>query len=524
MTPSIIDNGRRGQGATAIPEVLIVGADPTGLALACVLAQRNVRLRIIEASPSPQTASRAKGVMPRTLELFDDLGIVDQVIANGIFDISVLLHDGAGGTTAKPRRARPPRPDAPYLSPLLTPQWRVEEALRGKLRELGGQVEFGMTLSGYVQDDEGVMAQLAGLSSEQAVRVGWLVGCDGGKSQVRQWAGISFLGKTIETVRMMLGDVRLTGLDRDHWHMWQSAEGLLGFCPLPSTDEFQFQASIASGEEDEPSREAFQRLIDRRTGREDIRLEEVGWKSMWRANVRMVDRYRAGRVLLAGDAAHVHSPAGGQGMNTGIQDAYNLGWKLAAVLGGADPRPIDTYEEERLPIAAWVLGVSNELMNTVFVARTVQLDRDEQVLQLGLGYRDCSLSQDRRADGEGVRAGDRAPDASGLFGLGNPTRIFDLLRGSHITLLGFGTRWRPVIEVCAAAFGGDVRAYVIAQTPDEPASVVDEQGHARAAYGDDALFVIRPDNYVGLVLADADPAALMGYLRRITARQSHDHG
>jgi 2-polyprenyl-6-methoxyphenol hydroxylase-like FAD-dependent oxidoreductase len=498
-------------------DVLIVGAGPTGLALACALAQRNVRFRIIETSPQPQTGSRGKGLQPRTLELFDDLGIVDRVIAKGSFSIGILQYDQNGAATPEPRGGRPPRPDAPYLTSLLIPQWRVEEALRDRLSELGGKVEFGVTLSGYTQDDDGVTAQLIYAEGEQAARVRWLIGCDGGKSQIRHLAGIAFLGETIEAYRMMLGDVRLTGLDRDHWHMWRAEEGFLALCPLPSTDEFQLQASIVPGQEDVPSLEAFQGLVDRRTaGRTDIRIEAESWKSMWRANARMVDRYRDGRVLLAGDAAHVHSPAGGQGMNTGIQDAYNLGWKLAAVLGGADASLIDTYQEERLPIASSVLGVSNELLNAAVAARGMVVSRDEKILQLGLGYRKCSLSQDSRHDGEGLHAGDRAPDAPGLSGLGGPKRVFDLLRGPHITLLGFGETWRPLIDACATAFGDQLRGYVIATAPGDRASLIDEDGHARAAYGDGALFVIRPDNYVGLVLADADAALLMNYLKRIT--------
>lgn len=498
-------------------DVLIVGAGPTGLALACTLAQRNVRFRIIEASAHPQTGSRGKGLQPRTLELFDDLGIVERVLAKGSFNIRVRQYDKTGAAAPEQEWGRPPRPDAPYLAPLLIPQWRVEETLRDRLSELGGKVEFGVTLSRYAQDDDDVTAQLTYAGGEQAISVRWLVGCDGGKSDIRHLAGIAFLGETIEAYRMMLGDIRLTGLDRDHWHMWRSEEGFLALCPLPSTDEFQLQASIVPGQEDEPSLQAFQELVDRRTGRTDIRLQDASWKSMWRANVRMVDRYRAGRVLLAGDAAHVHSPAGGQGMNTGIQDAYNLGWKLAAVLGGADAGLIDTYQEERLPIASWVLVVSNELLNAAVAARGMVIGRDEKTLQLGLGYRNCSLSQDSRPDGEGLRAGDRAPDAPGLTSLSAPKRIFDLLRGPHITLLGFGTRWRPVLDACAAAFGDNVRGYVIAQTPEEKADVVDAQGHARAAYSDEALFVIRPDNYVGLVLTDADSAPLTNYLKRITA-------
>jgi 2-polyprenyl-6-methoxyphenol hydroxylase-like FAD-dependent oxidoreductase len=499
-------------------DVLIVGAGPTGLMLACALAQRKVRFRIVEASPFPQKGSRGKGVQPRSLELFDDLGIADRVIAHGRFDIGILQHDGTGGSKLAPSRMRPSTPDAPYMSTLLIPQWRVEEALRDKLGELGGHVEFGVALTGFVQNDDSVSAQLADSAGRQQVHARWLVGCDGGKSMVRRVAGIEFLGETSENIRMMLGDVRMTGLDRDHWHMWSNAEGFLALCPLPSTDEFQLQASIAPGQEDVPSLEAFQRLVQRRTGNPSLRVDDAPWQSMWRANVRMVNRYRAGRVLLAGDAAHVHTPAGGQGMNTGMQDACNLGWKLAAVVGGADAGLIDTYEEERLPIASWVLGVSNELAKSVIATRTMVMPRNEQTLQLGLGYRGCSLSLDERPEGDGLRAGDRAPDAPDLLGPHGPTRIFDLLRGPHITLLAFGARWQPLLDSCAGTFGDSVHAHAIVQTSGGSGGIVDPQGHARRIYADDTLFVIRPDNYIGMVATDGDNARVMDYLRRITAR------
>jgi hypothetical protein len=268
---------------------------------------------------------------------------------------------------------------------------------------------------------------------------------------------------------------------------------------------------------DEPSLLAFQRLVDRRAPGSGIQVVGADWQSMWRANVRMVDRYRAGRVLLAGDAAHVHSPAGGQGMNTGVQDACNLGWKLAAVLGGADAALIDTYEEERLPIASWVLGVSNELMNAVVASRNMAAARQgrEQTTQLGLGYRDSSLSQDGRPEAEGLRAGDRAPEATGLIGPSGPTRMFDLLRGPHVTVLGLGERWRPVVDAAVQAFGSSVRGHVVADQPSGDADIVDRDGHAKAAYGDDLLVVVRPDNYVGLVSGNANANALSVYLRRV---------
>jgi 2-polyprenyl-6-methoxyphenol hydroxylase-like FAD-dependent oxidoreductase len=499
----------------ATPEVLIVGAGPTGLTLACVLARNGVRLRIVDSSATPPAGSRGKGLQPRSLELFDDLGIADRVIANGVFGLPIRTYDPAGKATVQSLyEQKQARPDAPYLTSLITPQWRVEEALRAFLAGLGVAVEFGVELTGFAQDEDGVTAELAGAGP---VRTRWLVGCDGGKSTVRHLAGIAFMGETMENYRMLVGDVRVTGLDRDHWHIWRSPEGFLALCPLPSTDAFQFQASIAPGQDSDTVLEVCQEMVARRTGRADIGLSDPGWLSLWRANVRMVDRYRAGRVFLAGDAAHVHSPAGGQGMNTGIQDAYNLGWKLAAVLGGADPALLGTYQEERLPIAAAVLGLSNQLMAASVAAGTIAIRRDEQTLQLGLGYRSSSLAEETRPDGEGLRAGDRAPDAPGLIGPDGPCRIFDLLRGPHITLLGFGAHWQTVIEACAAESAKAVQGHVIVDEPSDPGHNVDSEGHASAAYGKGALFVVRPDNYVGLTITEPDVAKVKSYLRRIAA-------
>ncbi len=499
-------------------DILIVGAGPTGLTLACTLAERGVAFRIVDLSDGPQPGSRGKGLQPRSLELFDDLGIVERVVANGRLGIPVQAYDPAGNiVSAGPAGAPASRPDAPYLATLLTPQWRIEEALRDRLAELGGHVEFGTELVALGQDRDGVSVELETTMGTETVWVRWLVGCDGGKSTVRHLAGIEFHGETLENYRMLVADVGATGLDRDHWHIWRSAEGFFALCPLPSTDLFQLQSSVAPGQESEPSLELFNQLVARRTGRQDIHLTGDGWRSLWRANVRMVDRYRAGNIFLAGDAAHVHSPAGGQGMNTGIQDAYNLGWKLAAVLGGADEALLDSYQDERLPIAAGVLGLSNALMDATVKSGTMTFRRDEQTMQLSLGYRTSSLTRDTRPDAPGLRAGDRAPDAPDLAKQGTMHRMFDLLRGPHFNMLGFGARWQAVIDSCLVRFGDAVRGHVIVAAPGDPAHYVDMQGHARAAYADDALLIVRPDNYIGMATDAADAGAAMSYLERFVA-------
>jgi hypothetical protein len=248
----------------------------------------------------------------------------------------------------------------------------------------------------------------------------------------------------------------------------------LALCPLPSTDQFQLTAPLAADGDPAPIEDL---LVEGK-------LRDVGWTSIYRANVRMVDRYRVGRVFLAGDAAHVHSPAGGQGLNTGIQDAYNLGWKLASVVLGGAGELLDSYEDERLPVAAGVLGISTTLLNKAVSGSSSAHRRDDPDLkQLAVGYRDSRLSVDERANPTGVQAGDRAPD--GLLPGG--ARIFDALRGPQWTLLAAGV---PV------------------SLPEVRTVAIDP-----SAYGAEqpTLYLVRPDGYVGLVTED--PSRVAGYLR-----------
>ena len=343
-------------------DILIVGAGPTGLTLACELALRGVGFRLVDAAEGPFQGSRAKGLQPRTLEVFDRMGIVEEIVAAGHMEMPYRQYTADGGFVDVPRRGVGTRPDVPWPSPLLVPQWRTEAALRGRLQALGGRVEYGVTLADAQSGADGVHATLHTAAGTISVEADWLVGCDGGRSTVRHLAGLQFLGETNEDMRMLVGDMHVEGVDRGHWHVWRPPQGgFMALCPLAGTGMFQVQIAIGPKSPDAVTLENFQSLVSRYTGRADIRLSEPGWTSLWRANVRMVDHYRAGRLLVAGDAAHVHTPAGGQGMNTGIQDAFNLGWKLAAVQRGADPALLDTYEAERLPVAEHVLGLSTRL-------------------------------------------------------------------------------------------------------------------------------------------------------------------
>ena len=285
-------------------------------------------------------------------------------------------------------------------------------------------------------------------------------------------------------------------------------------CPLPGTNAFQVQASHEldqDGSPLEPTLERFQQTFDRIAGVPGVRLHSLAWRSSYRVNVRMVDQFRVGRVFLAGDAAHVHPIAGGLGMNSGIQDAYNLGWKLGLVLAGhATSGLLATYETERLPVASWLLDITSERLNAVLDAIKekgggVDAVSSPELTQLMLRYPWSRLSRPTASRPTGPRPGDRAPDAPLRDAItGSPVRLFDLFRGPHFTLLGLGERSAPAL--------GDVETDIVKPYLVGPGGILDD-GHAARAYGTDALILVRPDGYIGLVADPAETGAVAEYLR-----------
>jgi 2-polyprenyl-6-methoxyphenol hydroxylase-like FAD-dependent oxidoreductase len=313
-------------------EVLIAGAGPTGLTAAVELSRRGIPVRIVDRAGEFAIGSRGDGLQPRTLEVFEDLGILDEVFASGIGEPLTRVYRG-DQVVWEGRMSQPvqPRPDVPYPNTWFVPQWRTEQILRSRLSEEGIEVQLGSGVASFEQDTDGVTALLDG---GETVRSSYLIGADGGRSMVRRRLDVPFVGGTDDEFRMLLADVRADGLDHDTGHGWMLDDTtFFGFTPLADGSDSYVIATPAP--DLEPTLDSLQCMVDRVSGRSDIRLRELTWATVWRPNVRMAERFRTGRVLLAGDAAHVHPPTGGQGLNTGVQDAYNLGWKLAAVLGGA---------------------------------------------------------------------------------------------------------------------------------------------------------------------------------------------
>ncbi|MFM0309104.1 FAD-dependent oxidoreductase [Paraburkholderia sp. RL17-383-BIF-A] len=485
-------------------DLLICGAGAAGLTLAIELARRNVSFRLLDKMDEPFRGSRGKGIQLRTQEIFEDLDIIDRVVvAGGVYPPQREYRDDGSYVESDVVEHASPTPAEPYRLPLLVPQFLTESVMRERLAELGHRVEYGCELVGVEQDQDCVTARIAAQAGDQTVHARYLVGADGGRSFVRAALGIGFPGKTLG-VRAVVADVFLTGLERDAWHRFNegSMERQLSLCPLAGTDLFQVQAPVALEGDVDLTAAGLAAMVAERTGRDDMRVHSVSWASAYTMNARLADRYRDGRVFLVGDAAHIHPPTGGQGLNTSVQDAYNLGWKLAAVSAGASDELLDSYEEERRPIAGDMLGLSTRLLDEM---KRGELRRGREVQQLDIGYPESSLAMECPERSAGLLAGDRAPDAPIRRATGHSTRVFELFRGIHWTLLGYD------VERDKVAPRAGLRIHTFGARGD----VIDDGGHFRDAYAPQSgdWVLVRPDGYVGAIVASDRIESLERYFR-----------
>lgn len=485
-------------------DVLICGAGAAGLTLAIDFARRGISSRLIEKLDDPFRGSRGKGIQPRTQEVFEDLGILDRVVAAGGFYPQQRHYEDDGSfTDTEMVKAELATPAEPYHLPLMVPQFLTERIMRERLAELGQMPKFGCELLGFTQDNDGVTARIATKIGEESIRVRWLIGADGGRSFVRHALEIGFPGKTLG-VRAIVADVSLSGLSRDVWHRFGEGDmqRQISACPLAGTDLFQLQGPIPLEGDIDLSAEGLTALLCERTGRDDLFVHSVSWASAFHMNARLADRYRVGRVFLVGDAAHTHPPTGGQGLNTSVQDAYNLAWKLGAVTRGAADALLDTYEAERRPVAQAMLGLATDLLDAM---KRGEMRRGRDTRQLDIGYPNSTLAMEAPERHGVLLAGDRAPDAQVQGAAGQPHRLFDLFKGSHWTLLTYGNASavsRPGLHVHAIGVHGDL---------------ADGFRHFQTAYGVTAgdRVLVRPDGYVGAIVSGSEDAALGEYLTKV---------
>jgi 2-polyprenyl-6-methoxyphenol hydroxylase-like FAD-dependent oxidoreductase len=489
-------------------DVLICGAGAAGLTLAIDLARRNVAFLLIDKITEPFGGSRGKGIQPRTQEIFEDLGFVDRIVAlGGHYPPQREYRSDGSYDESAVMEHNDPTPAEPYLIPLMVPQFLTEAVMRERLTELGHRPLFGHELKNFNQDTDGVTAEIACPGGEKVVRARYLVGADGGRSFVRTALNVEFPGETLG-VRAVVADLSLEGLSSDAWHRWNDGSPTqMSLCPLRGTDLFQLQAPVPLEGEVDLSASGLLDMVATRTGRKDIIVHSVLWASAYNMNARLADRYRIGRIFLAGDAAHIHPPTGGQGLNTSVQDTYNLGWKLASVLSGAPDTLLDTYESERRPIAAGMLGLATKLLSAI--KDRGELRRGREVHQLDLGYKDSALSIEKPSRTAGLKAGDRAPDAPCRGTAGQSTRLFNLFKGPHWTLLGYGIGRTAAVSLPRAG----LHIHTIGYRGD----LVDNNGHIHSGYGlstgDWAL--IRPDGYVAAIVSSNEIVALEAYLETV---------
>ena len=517
-------------------EVLVIGAGPTGLMAANLLRRSGIDVRVVEARSEPSAESRAGIMSCRSLELFNSLGLSDRLLENGTITTSIDFFV-SGKLAGALQYDRAHANDTPFQFSLMIPQSRTERVLISALDDLNFTVDRDVTITDIEQDASEV--RLKGKRKDGtpvSMRAAWVVGADGSRSIVRQAQKVSFEGAEYAQ-NFLIGDVKVDWtLDHSTFRCFLHADRLGLFLPLEG-DRMQRVMTTdintskgESGPETAPlaletSQESF-----REASQMEATLRDPVWLTRFRTHHRMVDRYRVGRTFLAGDAAHIHSPAGGQGMNTGLQDAANLAWKLARVIrAGADQALLDTYESERLPVARDVIRFTDLLFSAaagqtgwraalrdalapLAIGSATHLD----ILQ-GKAFRkgaqiDIEYPRSRYVGGTdkpGVESptaypGFRAPNAR----ISQHRDVFDLIAGYRFTLLALSRK--PLLKEhvdelaeLLADLPDDVDAHIVARLTFgrhpkvEPAEVVEVFDRYELPGPDDqAVLLVRPDGYV----------------------------
>ncbi|HEX2134963.1 MAG TPA: FAD-dependent oxidoreductase [Microvirga sp.] len=509
-------------------DVLIVGAGPTGLMLANQLARRGVRLLIIDRHSGPAQQTRAMGVQARTLEIYSQMGIVEEALALGARTIGANMWAN-GRWTARLPVGDIGRNLSPYPFLLMLGQDDNERIMGDRLRDHGVGVQWNTELIALAQQPKHVEATLRRPDGTAAqIRAAWVAGCDGSRSAVREMSGITFPGAPYEHT-FFVADTEATGsmkADELNVYLWQ--EGFHLFFPMRGKDRWRVIGILpkAMRGRDDPEFEELAPAIQKEAGA-DLCFKRCSWFSTYRIQHRAADRFRHGRCFLLGDAAHIHSPMGAQGMNTGIQDAYNLAWKLALVVQGrADPALLDTYEQERVPVARqllrttdrafrlivadnWVAGLLRTRVIANVAARAMTIGRVHELVfrtisQIGIRYPKSHLSRTLAGLPAGAPvAGDRFPWMRLRLGANGP--VEDLFRNLDDTRMNLILIGQPSPSVTSSVFGDLLRTHVI------PADPVNSRELARVNVPQPSFYLLRPDGHVGICGARFDAEAVKHY-------------
>ncbi|KAJ7817055.1 FAD binding domain-containing protein [Mycena olivaceomarginata] len=555
------------------------GAGPSGLVLALALRRLGISVKIIEKASTPSIGQRGPGIQPRTLELFQALGVLDDIRRHAISWPPLRSYVPPEGIiplkTFRMGSAGNPTPDRPIAHPMTLGQDVLEGVLRAILKETYScEVEFGTRLVSFTQDAGGVdvvfVKGAAGQEETLTQRFDFLVGADGARGIVRKQLGLDFLGESRPSVKFIIADLRVQGIDEDHWHIWGDSEsnadsvllrptgkpGLFGLVMILTGSDIDYDAIMKD-------HTVLQNTISTITGRKDLNITEVVWITQWTPNIRMTDTFSVDRCFLVGDAAHINSPTGGQGLNSSVQDSFNLAWKLALVVQSqASKALLNSYNDERLPVIAEMLHKSTGLLdravgNTNTTGDTSRWERDGALLMFDINYRWSSIVVDEQDEDNnetttakppkdpygthtrGLKAGDRAPDASELKDIsrGSVGLFNDVFDFSRHTVLVFSAATDPErYEVLLTQLARYPRGLVCcvavlpagAGTPGEKIAHVgtgvmvleDTKGHAHAGYHDRFeggcdIVAVRPDGIIGAVVHR--PEALEQYFAQIFA-------
>ena len=533
-------------------EVLIAGAGPVGLTAALELRRRDVDVLVLDRLARPAPYAKAVGIQPRTVELWDSAGIARRALDAAVTLRGQIVYVNG----AQVSRIDLQLPDTvPYRFAAL-PQYETERVLAESLANLGTHVQRGVEFLDFSQDDTQVISTVSDRAGQRTVVSQYLIGCDGAHSVVRKGLGLNFEGGAFAE-EFMLADVQLDwdlpqgyGVRAMH-KTGDTTDDALVCIPLPGRKRYRASMFVPAELSTEPPADGISHGLEGSRAPELRHIQAVldrlaptpttasnmRWSSVFRISHRLVDRYSVGRVFVAGDAAHIHPPTGAQGMNTGVQDAYNLGWKLAlAVRGSAADGLLDTYHTERHPVGEEVVG------RTVRAARAgigagetdfqTAMAREAQLL---VGYPDSPIVGQQIADdalANGPIAGQRAPDATGLAQdtVSYPIRVHDLLRHSGHTLLLWARhpdmvgRQVQLAEQLAQQLAAYLRCHVIVAAAADLVDASgllfrDATGGFAAAYGTGdttaAAYLIRPDGYISFRTSTPTADSLLSHLRHV---------
>ena len=509
-------------------DVIIIGAGPTGLALACQLIRYGVDFIIIDQKETTTPHSKAIGVQARTLEIYEQMGLTDELIGLGAVVEKARMIAG-GRVRGEAEFAELGKGMSPYPFVLIVEQGKHETLLYDFIKSHGKDIAWQTELESFIQDESGVTASVKTREGKtETVEAKYLVGCDGAKSPVRHELGLEFKGSTFERM-FYVADVEIDWeFGHDALQVFLMKSSLLAFFPMKGDRHYRivgtFPEEYAKDEGDVLYEEIEERI--KQDAELDLDITKVNWFSTYKVHTRHVDKFSVGRCFLAGDSAHIHSPAGAQGMNTGIQDGYNLAWKLAFVLRGkASGELLNTYNEERLPNAEALTKTTDRFFGMVaspepflvftrlyvfpyiaqflFSLAAVKRFVFPRISQIRINYEDATLS--RETGHFKVNAGDRMP----WFEVDGAS-IYDRLRAPLFHLIVFfdgKTEVPPLPDDLMADWKGLINTTVISLYPN----ITSIFGTQESFY-----IILRPDNYIGLLSNDFSPEVVRNYLNLIT--------